>query len=513
MQDFQAEEKQIDSFKTAVAGKPGTDGKRRTPLFNARPLPVAALGLLGGLLLGDGFSAANAVVAGLLLVAVALGARLCKRAMFALFCLCMAVGFVRIGFAAPSDIPTGSGMLTGRIAETPEQTDYGTWRLTLQDAALDGEPIDGRVKFFAEFEETPEYGQVVTAYASVTPSDAQYQSNDRYRGIFCVAFAKGTASVVWTTPSDFYGMLLQIRRVIGERIDELFPDQLGAAKGMLLGDKGDMDEELLTAFRDAGLAHLLAVSGLHVSVLAGAFSVLFRKHAWVRFFAVFLFCTCYAALTAFSPSVVRAGLMIAIALLAQPLQRRPDPISALSAAFLLILLLKPYALWYAGFQLSFTAVYALVLLAPLLQSPIARLGDAASGLIAASGAAVAGTLPASAYFFNKVQFLSLVTNLFVLMIVPVFLVPAFIGTALSFVWYPLANALCAVPRFALDVIFAVATYGGSLSAGIKAPSAAAYLLYLAAILLASRLCLRSRRRRALYALTAWTASAVLWITM
>jgi competence protein ComEC len=433
--------------------------------------------------------------------------------MFALFFLCMAVGFIRIGIAAPSTLPTGYGTLTGRIAETPEQTDYTTWRITLSDAALDGESIDGRVKLFAAFDEAPEYGQVVTAYAGVMPSDEKYQTNDRYRGVFTVAFARGTATIVWRSPPDLYGVLLQTRRVIGERIDTLFSNQGGAAKGMLLGDKSDMDEETLTAFRDAGLAHLLAVSGLHVSVLAGAVSLLFRRNAWVRFFAVALFCALYAALTAFSPSVVRAGLMIVVLLLSQPLKRRPDPISTMSAALACILFFHPFALWYAGFQLSFTAVYALILLAPILQKPIARLGSVASGMISASAAVVVGTLPASAYFFNRVQFLSLVTNLFVLLIVPVFLIPAFIGTALSFLWYPLGNAVCMLPRFALDVIFAVATYGGSISAEIKAPSAPAYLLYLAAILPASRLCLRSRRRRALYALSVWTVSVLLWIIL
>jgi competence protein ComEC len=252
---------------------------------------------------------------------------------------------------------------------------------------------------------------------------------------------------------------------------------------------------------------------LHVSVLAGAFAYLLRKNAWVQFFATALFCLLYAALTAFSPSVVRAGLMISIVLLSQPLQRRPDPISALSAAFLLVLLFRPFALWYAGFQLSFTAVYALILLAPLLQKPIVRLGSVASGMISASAAVIVGTLPASADFFQKVQLLSLVTNLFVLLIVPAFLIPAFIGTALSFLWYPLGTAICVLPRFALDVISAVASYGGSISMDLKAPSGLSYLIYLAAILFASQLCLRSKRRRALYAASAWIVSTVLWITM
>ncbi|MEZ4627503.1 MAG: ComEC/Rec2 family competence protein [Eubacteriales bacterium] len=69
---------------------------------------------------------------------------------------------------------------------------------------------------------------------------------------------------------------------------------------MILGDSSDIDDEMLTAFRNTGIAHLLAVSGLHVSLLAAAFSLLFRRNAWVRFAAVAAFCALYAAITAFS---------------------------------------------------------------------------------------------------------------------------------------------------------------------------------------------------------------------
>ena len=72
----------------------------------------------------------------------------------------------------------------------------------------------------------------------------------------------------------------------------------GEAKGMILGDTSDIDDEMLTAFRDTGIAHLLSVSGLHVSMLALAFSLLFRRNAWVRFAAVAVFCALYAAITA-----------------------------------------------------------------------------------------------------------------------------------------------------------------------------------------------------------------------
>ncbi len=298
--------------------------------------------------------------------------------------------------------------------------------------------------------------------------------------------------------------------MVGDKIAALFPNSPGESKACGGGLFG-FDDEMLTAFGTRVIAHLLSVSGLHVSLLAAAFSLLFRRNAWVRFFAVALFLLLYSALTAFSPPVVRSAIMLLIALLAFPLRRRLDTLSSLSAAFVLLLLKNPYALWNAGFQLSFVAVYSMVLLAPLFSAPLTRLGSSASGLIGASAAVVVGTFPTTCLFFEQAQLLSLVTNLFVIPISAVFLIPAFLGTVLAFVWFPLGNAVCAVARLALDVILAVASYGGELSLTVAAPPMLAYLLWLVAMLFASRFCLWSAKRRALYAGLIALLAAVMWI--
>ena len=203
--------------------------------------------------------------------------------------------------------------------------------------------------------------------------------------------------------------------------------------------------------------------------------------------------------------------MFLIAMLAFPLRRRLDAVSSISAACALILLWNPYALWNAGFQLSFVAVLSMVLLAPPLQKPLDPLGKSAAGLVAASVAVVIGTFPTTCLFFQQAQFLSLVTNLFVIPISSVFLVPAFFGTILSYVWFPLGNLVCAAGRLALDVVLAIASCGGRLSVLVPAPPMSAYLLWLFALFLASPLCLRSGRRRAVYALTAFAFAGAIWI--
>jgi len=481
-----------------------------SPWFHARPVAVAAFGLLFGLLIGDGFSLLRAMIACVVLLVCALAARILKKAMWTVFLVFMALGFVRVALAAPTQIPIGTGVVQGRICETPEARDFGQYRVYLDDATLDGNPISGRLRLFTRFATEPAYGQVVSASAEVVASAEKYRLNDRYRSVFAVAFARGETKILWQSPPDLYGHLLALRETIATRIALLFPNAPGEAKGMILGDTSDIDDEMLTAFRDTGIAHLLSVSGLHVSMLALAFSLLFRRNAWVRFAAVAVFCALYAAITAFSPPVVRSGIMLLIGLLAFPLRRRLDAISALAASFILILFFNPYSLWNAGFQLSYVAVLSMILLAPVFQKPLARLGSTAAGLLGASAAVVIGTLPTSCYFFGQAQFLSLVTNLFVIPISGVFLIPAVLGVLLSFVSLPVGNAVCWVARAALDVILGVAQFGGSVSLALPAPNVVAYLLWLAAMVFASRLFLRPAKTRALMAALLAEVSVLFW---
>ncbi len=488
--------------------------KRRPlgPLFHVRVMLLLALGMLFGLLIGEGLSVSLAVAAAVVSLMAAVFVLRLKRVLWLVaFFAAMAVGILRVGLIGPGVVPEGKGTVSGRVCEPAERRDDGTYRVYLDSASLDGKPVSGRLRLYAAFAEAPRYGQMVSVSASVLRSSGDYRLSDRYRGVYAVAFGRKMAQITGETPTDAYGRLLALRENIGAKIAALFPNAPGEAKGMLLGDVSDIDENTLVAFRNTGITHLLSVSGLHVSLLAVAFSLLFRRNAWVRFAAVACFGAFYAAITAFSPPVVRSLFMLLIALLAFPLQRRLDVISSISTAFILLLLYNPYSLWNAGFQLSFVAVLSMVLLAPVFQQPLARLGSSASGLMAASVAVVIGTLPTTCLFFGQAQFLSIVTNLFVIPISSVFLIPAFVGTVLAYVWFPLGNAVCWIARLALDVILAFARYGGSLTLNIPAPTGATYLLWLLAMFLGSRLCLHSPVRRAIYSISSFALASLLWI--
>ncbi len=488
----------------APCGKTG-----HKPLFNERPMFLAAAGLLFGVLFAGNLSASYARVAALSVLTACLGAVLARRRRWILPLLFCAAGLLRASFLPVYDLPQGNYALAGRVCEAPLSSERGLYVL-VDDITLDGSPAAGRLRLYGTFSTTPAYGQRVSAFAAVKPSSGRWQRSDQAAGIAGSAYARGSVRLSGETPRDAYAWLLSLREQIGTRVDALFSRDSASARGMLLGDITSIDEATLEAFRDTGILHLLSVSGLHVAVLAGALSLLLRRNAWVRFAVVALFLVLYCAITAFSPPVLRSSVMLLVALLAFPLRRRLDALSSLSASFVLLVLWNPGSVYRAGFQLSFCAVYGLALLTPLFQRPLRRLGRQASSLVAASCAAVIATFPTSCACFGSAQLLSVVTNLFVLPIADVFLIPAFFGTALSFVWYPLGDTVCVVARVALEAIMTITRYGGSLTVYVPAPPAAAQLMFLVCMLFASRLCLRSPKRRALFTFAGALLTAALW---
>lgn len=349
-----------------------------------------------------------------------------------------------------------------------------------------------------------------SALIAAVAAAARFARRDRI-ALLCCCIATALVSAGLRAPADgafaysgpvvplpkdgFGGALIGLREALGARILRLFPENGGVAAGMLLGEKGAIAAPTLAAFQNVGIMHLLAVSGLHVSVLAGAFRLLFRRNPWVRFGAVALFVTAYALLTALSPSVVRAGILLLCAMLARPLLCRPDPPDSLALAFLLILLANPMALFYTGFQLSFCAAYGLILLTARFSRPFRRIGTAASGVLGGTLAVTVSTLPAMALAFGRVQLSGVLANLFILPIVPAFIIPAFCSVLLSYVFAPLALPFAVTARLALRVIVAFSHAGGALDLAVAAPGPVAYLAYLAALLYLSPLCLLNQRQR------------------
>lgn len=141
-------------------------------------------------------------------------------------------------------------------------------------------------------------------------------------------------------------------------------------KAMLLGQKGNMDAELKKLYSSVGIAHILAISGLHISLIGTGIYKLLRK---VRLPAPaaacmgILFLVCYVLMTGGSPSSYRAVCMFLFYLFAKAVGRTYDMLTAAAVAAMILLVKQPLYLYHTGFQLSFAAILGIVYLTPLIR--------------------------------------------------------------------------------------------------------------------------------------------------
>ena len=227
-------------------------------------------------------------------------------------------------------------------------------------------------------------------------------------------------SFTWQT-----GVIDPLRNSIERTIDRTMRgDSAALLKGILLGARRQLPEELLDTFKTIGLAHILAVSGLHVGLITLVIHTLLfvlRLPRHVVVAGTLGVLVLYAFITNLTPSVIRATIMAALFLAGRQLDRQTDTVNILAVAAIVILLIWPSALFDLSFQLSFLATYAIITGYPrmkeLLPERISRsekwwarwLRD---GLLV-SVAAQLGALPVVAGTFYQVSWMSAVANLFI----------------------------------------------------------------------------------------------------
>lgn len=199
--------------------------------------------------------------------------------------------------------------------------------------------------------------------------------------------------------------------------------ELAVSAALLAGERDLLDNQTEALFTGSGTMHILAISGLHVGIVYLILVRLLslfeggRLKKIIRFMVILSILWGYALITGLSPSVTRASLMFSIFLVGDVLGRKSHPLNLLAAAALIMLLINPFQIRAAGFQMSFLAVTSIILIYP----PLYRIGktgirwlDYPWSLIAVSIAALAGTAPLSVYYFHQLPLLSPLVNLFVI---------------------------------------------------------------------------------------------------
>lgn len=223
--------------------------------------------------------------------------------------------------------------------------------------------------------------------------------------------------------------------------------ELATIAALTLGYKEDLDRKTTQSFQRAGAAHILAVSGLHTGIiysillsiftLGGTFRPLYTQRVWRCGQSILIIAAMwgYAAITGMTPSVVRSVVMLTIVEIGRMLYRQSLSLNTVAAAAFLILIVRPLDLFSVSFQLSFSAVAALLVFVPgfVRVHPTRwirpmRLRTGARyvvDIVAVSLAAQLGTLPLALYYFGQCSNYFLLTNLLVIPLAWLIVVSAF----------------------------------------------------------------------------------------
>ncbi len=218
------------------------------------------------------------------------------------------------------------------------------------------------------------------------------------------------------------GRAFKIRQRIVKNLSQksISPDAMAIVQAMFLGQKQEMNAALYNDYKNTGMVHILAISGLHIGILMLFLKMLLKpllrlKYGkTVHFALLLLFLWFYAFLIGFSASVVRAVTMFTAVLIGLQFKRRITVQNALVTSLFLLLLLHPFYLWQVGFQMSYMAVFFIVGFQPLLKKtyqPKNRIGSYFWNLATVTLAAQLGVLPLSLYYFHQFSGLFLISSL------------------------------------------------------------------------------------------------------
>lgn len=360
--------------------------------------------------------------------------------------------------------------ITGVVASVPEEKEQYT-RWTLKLIGIEGTEADGKllVSYYEDGKNRPDIqpGDVIVLSGKITeasekrnPGGFNYHLYLKGKGIDALFYSGDNSAVqiIGHSSNPVYGIeCLQIK--MSAACNHYFGSEESVlVRSLLFGDKSK-DTTVKDAFSDAGISHVLAVSGLHVGfllmLLDFIFSLLHIKNQKVELYILFPVLLFYIILTGVSTSVIRASIMLLAVKLGNVKKRHYDMLSGICTAASLILLFEPAQLFAAGFELSFCAVLGICFFyKPILfqSEKIFGISGKISDSFILTYCALVGTLPVMLYHFQSVNFISFLSNLIVVPLVGILLVMAFITVPIMTAVPSLGSVVCFIPNIMAKLI-------------------------------------------------------------
>jgi competence protein ComEC len=481
--------------------------------FYLRPIAALLISLMGGIVLGCQFPGRTIVTLGIVLFGAGfIGTHLIRKKATRLspIILYLALGYVAV---QPWVAPRFSA---NHIQNFSDET---RWQIA---GVVDSHPVEfSYLKKFVLRADTLKYKKAsyrVTGRIRVTvsgqgpvfargdrvvfrsrlrqprnfnnPGAFNYRRYMAFKGLWRTAYTKGSRlQVVQRSSSgDLAQQLNDVRRALAALIDRAGKGPSAAVlKALVIGDRSAISSAVRDGFNRAGVGHVLAISGLHIGIVATVAFFFFHKllrlvrpllwRAWTRkgaaVFSLVPVCI-YGVVSGMSPSTQRAVIMVGAFLMTFLFERERDTLNTLALAAFIILILFPPALFSISFQLSFMAVLSILYGMSCIQkaAPIdgQNVKTTANQLLRklvafflVSLLAICGTLPLVMFYFNQISLIGLLANFVVVPLVGFVVIPC--GLLTLFI-YPVSSQIAygcvQICLFVLDYVLLAINYFADL---------------------------------------------------
>jgi ComEC/Rec2-related protein len=349
------------------------------------------------------------------------------------------------------------------IAEKVSVTTDG-WFVVVGNVYADDEKVDGKIYAYIHKSsgDLVEAGKAISFTASLT----------RYQVFADGAFFTKAVNNVKYECAVYYGVTTSyhfdlftstaaiLQNVINQNMDE---DSATVATALLTGNTDLIEDGTLQSFRYGGLAHLFAVSGLHIGILFAVCIFVCKRLRLMHgseYILSFVICLFYAGLCGFSPSSLRALIMLTVASFSKLFLRKYDGLNSLAVSVFLLLLINPFYLFTVGFTLSVMSVAGYYLLFPQLKLLFAKLPEKVGSRLSAVVAFQLGTLPIMLTTFGYISWAGLFFNAVGIPFFSALYVVLLAFTFFSVIISPLAPYLMQVAGIPINFLMSAITSSG-----------------------------------------------------
>lgn len=350
-------------------------------------------------------------------------------------------------------------------------------------------------------------GKLEKPMAARNKNSFDYQTYLRHLNVYWLLKSENNPLAKCDSPKQNWNERIKTIRLKGlQHLEHHFSTETKAfAAALLFGESGWIDEETIDAYKKLSLIHILAISGLHVGIIAGGCFYIGIRLGITREVTKLIIISMlplYCMIAGGAPSVVRACLMVMLFLLLSLWKKKLSPVVILCAVFMALLLYNPFYLFHVGFQLSFFITFALLMSAKILQQ--LQGSNAIVQSFAVTLICQLCSMPIILYYFHEVSVWGFIMNIIYIPVYTVILLPfTFFVFFLSVVEAPFFNVLVALLEFLFTLINKIAVMIASLpftSLSFGKPLFLFFFILIALIIISFSFWESGKRKKALHVL-------------